>query len=240
MPVVSMFDYSGNMCVPWAFHGHTCYALDLAQDRERVEEYSSGGKVIFLKADLNDNSELLYIICKLSPYILFGFPPCTHLAVLGAKHFAEKFIANVNFQDEAVDLCRTVELVGDTVSCPWFVENPVSRLATLWRTPDYYFDPRDYGGYLGDCDRHPRYPEYIPPRDAYTKRTCLWTGNGFVMPKFKPVMARVHVDSQGNTGSLAFAKLGGKSDKTKTIRSETPRGFAWASWEANKSARVTG
>ena len=27
-----------------------------------------------------------------------------------------------------------------------------------------------------------RWPEYIAPMDAYTKKTCLWTGGGFVMP----------------------------------------------------------
>lgn len=234
MPVVSLFDLSGNMLRPWAFGGHTCYAFDLAQQNERVEEYSGGGKIIFLRSDLNDNSELLYIICKLNPYILFGFPPCTHLAVSGAKHFYSKLLDNVNFQEEAVDLCRTVELVGECCSCPWMLENPVSMLASLWRSPDYYFDPRDYGGYLSDNDIHPRYPEYIPPRDAYTKMTCVWSGNNFIMPPKRPVPALVVVREDGGTGSLAFAKLGGKSTRTKEIRSETPRGFAWASYESNR------
>lgn len=63
-------------------------------------------------------------------------------------------------------------------------------------------------------------------RDAYVKKTCLWVGNGFVMPSAAVVTA----DSGDNPG---WAKLGGKSARTKTIRSLTPRGFAKAVYEAN-------
>ena len=55
------------------------------------------------------------------------------------------------------------------------LENPVGVLSSYWRKPDHTFDPCDYGGYLN------------PAGDAYTKKTCLWTGGGFIMPKKKPV-----------------------------------------------------
>lgn len=69
---------------------------------------------------------------------------------------------------------------------------------------------------------HPR----MPARDGYTKKTCLWFGNGFIMPEKRPVP---HIGM-----FWGWAWLGGKSTKTKQLRSLTPRGFARALFEANK------
>lgn len=162
------------------------------------------------------------------PIVLVGgFPPCDDLAVSGSRHFAKKLEKNPYCQWEATERAKLVEEVGKQAKCPWFAENPVSVLASLWRKPDYYFEPYEYGGYLPDNDVHPTYPEHIMPRDAYPKKTCLWTGNGFTMPEKKPVMVPRKAD-----GSVAYSeqykKLGGKSLKTKNIRSATPRGFAKA------------
>jgi hypothetical protein len=110
---------------------------------------------------------------------------------------------------------------------PFFIENPVSRLATLWRKPDHCFHPYEYGGYICKSNaEHPTWPEYIAPRDAYPKKTCLWTGNGFTMPYRLPVEPEQGYSKQ-------HRKLGGKSMKTKNIRSATPRGFASAVYYAN-------
>ena len=115
----------------------------------------------------------------------------------------------------------------DTIGVPYFIENPVSVLATKWRKPDYSFHPYEYGGYIeDDAAEHPRWPEYIAPRDAYKKKTCLWTGNNFRMP------TKVSVDPEryhGNGYSTAMMKLGGKSQKGQKIYAvQTPRGFAKA------------
>lgn len=88
------------------------------------------------------------------------------------------------------------------------------------------FHPYEYGGYLPTIDEHPIYPEYIKPRDAYPKKTCIWSGGGFCMPEKKPVAVMPGYSDQHN-------KLGGKSLKTKNIRSATPRGFANAVFIAN-------
>ena len=113
------------------------------------------------------------------------------------------------------------------IGCPYFVENPVSVLSTKWRKSDYRFHPYEYGGYIpyGEA-QHPLWPEYIAPQDAYPKKTCLWTGNGFVMPTKVPVEPKKGYSKQ-------HLKLGGKSARTKNIRSATPRGFARAVMEAN-------
>lgn len=73
---------------------------------------------------------------------------------------------------------------------------------------------------------HPLFPEYINARDSYPKLTCLWTGNGFRMPEKKPVFIEKGYSKQ-------YSRLGGKSARTKLIRSLTPRGFAIAVNEEN-------
>jgi hypothetical protein len=112
------------------------------------------------------------------------------------------------------------------------IENPVSVISSQYRKPDYMFQPCDYGGYLPEDDVSP-HPDIIPARDAYTKKTCLWAGNGFVMPEARPVDPVRYTDSNGLNYSGPAWKLGGRSLRTKNIRSATPRGFAKAVFAAN-------
>jgi len=150
--------------------------------------------------------------------LIFGFPPCTDLAVSGARHFAAKKKRNPLFQEEAVNLARSVERIGNACNADWGLENPVSVLATMWRPPNFYFHPFQFGGYLPEDDVHPDYPQYIKPRDAYPKNTGIWHSPNFRVPKRKHVPRNMGYSAQHN-------KLGGKSEKTKRIRSASPRGF---------------
>ena len=155
--------------------------------------------------------------------------PCTDLAVSGATHFKAKRERDPDFQRKAVQRALDAVQFAKDLGAEYCIENPVSMLSTLWRKPDYTFHPYEYGGYLNaDEAEHPLYPDHIAPRDAYSKKTCLWTSGGFIMPEKKPVAC----ESFGN--SRQHSRLGGKSEKTKTIRSLTPRGFAKAVYEANK------
>lgn len=226
--VVSLFDESGNMLRPWAEAGYGCFAFDIT-NKPRTELFPSGGYIQWLYADLT-NELWVDAVATLKPFIVFGFPPCTHLASSGAAHFARKAQVDPLFQHKAAELAKVVEKVGELCRCPWVAENPVGRLCTLWRKPNHKFSPHEYGGYLPEDDVHPRWPGYIPPRDAYKKTTCLWSGNGFYMPPRRPVEL---VASIGQGSSDAHNKLGGKSAKTKQIRSETPRGFAFAAFQYN-------
>ena len=156
-----------------------------------------------------------------------AFPVCTDMAVSGAAHFKRKAEANPSFQDEAVSYAVWCARLFNSLHVPFFVENPVSVLATKWRKPDHSFHPYEYGEYLSDAEAvHPRWPDYIAERDAYTKKTCLWTGNGFRMPTKIPTCKPTGYSTQ-------HLKLGGKSQRTKDIRSATPRGFAKAVYEFN-------
>lgn len=161
--------------------------------------------------------------------VVFGFPECTHLTNAGSRHWAKKRAANPNFQKEAMELCLLVEKVGDMYEVPWAFENPVGVLSSMYRSPDYYFDPKDYGQYLPLDDVHPLYPHIYPPRDQYNKKTCIWMGNGAVEPT-KRALPALHKANPG------WAKCGGKSTQTKNIRSCTPRGFAEAFYQENNYA----
>ena len=235
--VISLYDFTGEALKPWADAGHECYAFDIQHDpHEITKEYSRkhmGGSIEYRHADLHDPETLRDIKLAFEGYACFGmaFPVCTDLAVSGAAWFKKKAEANPWFQDEAVGHAMSCARLFEDMGVPYFIENPVSVLATKWRKPDYSFHPYEYGGYIpySEAD-HPRWPEYIAPFDAYKKKTCLWTGGNFRMP------TKVSVDPEGYHGngySTAMMKLGGKSKRTKDIRSATPRGFAKAVCDAN-------
>jgi hypothetical protein len=131
------------------------------------------------------------------------FPPCTDLSVSGARWFKGKGLHRLS---DAIKLfARSVD-IAETLSCPWIIENPVSTISSYWRKPDHIFDPCDYG-------------------DPYTKKTCLWSGNGFVMPEKKPV-----APSLGSRMHL-LPPHKDRADK----RSVTPMGFAVHVFKANRN-----
>jgi hypothetical protein len=219
---IFLYDYTGIMAKPWIDAGYECWCFD-GQHSPGIDKDGNHVKVGFWFTPFQTilDAHAIRSIVGDGVEFVFGFPECTDMAVSGAAHFAKKRAADPLFQSKAASLARLVEVVADQYGCPWGAENPVSVLSTLWRKPDYSFHPYEYGGYLPEYDEHPAYPEYIKPRDAYPKKTCIWAGNGFVMPGKNKVDVSPGYSDQ-------HKKLGGKSLKTKNIRSATPRGFAKA------------
>lgn len=197
--IISLFDYTGHMVAPWLDAGYTCYCVDLLHPPGETRE----GRLIRVGADVRD---------WLPPYtrikMLFAFPPCTHVAVSGARWFKDKGLGALI---ESLQSFEAAVRLAEWTKAPYLIENPVSTVATYWRKPDHHFDPCDYGGYLD------------PKRDHYTKKTCLWTGNGFVMPAPKRVEP---------TEGSRMHRLPATHDRTG-VRSATPRGFAQAVFAAN-------
>jgi hypothetical protein len=197
--VISLFDQSANMVRPWAEAGFVCYCVDL---RNPAGQRRSGN-IVRVGADIRE---------WWPPYaavgIVFAFPPCTDVAVSGARWFRDKGLGSLI---QSLQLFDVSVRIAEWTQAPYMIENPVSTISTYWRKPDCVFNPCDYGGYLS------------PPGDAYTKKTCLWTGNGFVMPEAKKVApvegSRMHRLPPSEARSL--------------MRSETPMGFAQAVFEAN-------
>jgi len=237
--VLSLYDYTGVAVVPWAKAGYTCYCYDIQHDNTRIDNYESGGSIHYLNADLHDYHEinnLWHEFDDVDDDVVFAmaFPVCTDMAVSGAAWFKAKALIDPLFQRKAVGYAMWCDELFNDIEVPYYIENPVSVMSTLWRKPDYRFHPYEYGGYIKEGEEcHPLYPEYIAPNDAYSKHTCLWTGGGFSMPAKDPVAC----ESYGS--STQHRKLGGKSMKTKNIRSATPRGFAEAVYQANKKLVCT-
>ena len=221
--VISYFDYTGAMVRPWADAGYDCFIFDTQHPRGLTQN-GKGHNIHTVGGDLFDCEMIIN-----NPKILFSFPPCTDLAVSGASHFKKKAEENPFYLENAMLRVYLGYTDANEWNIPYMIENPVSVISTIWRKPDHIFHPYEYGGYLSVDDEHPLYPEFIAPRDAYTKKTCLWTGNGFVMPEKRPVEL-----PEGYKYSKQHTQLGGKSLKTKNIRSATPRGFAQAVFQANQ------
>jgi len=229
--VLSLYDFTGEALKPWAEAGYHCYAFDIQHPEIGKRDcFDSGGYIEYIQMDLWNIDNITRIQTWFDQEnVVFGmaFPVCTDLAVSGAAHFKAKAERDPYFQDRAAQYAIDCAHLLMDFGCPYFIENPVSRLATLWRKPDYSFHPYEYGNYIHDDEaEHPRWPDYIAAKDAYPKKTCLWTGNGFTMPWTDPVKPE-----EGH--SRQHLKLGGKSMKTKNIRSATPRGFARAVYEFN-------
>lgn len=198
--VLSLCDRTGVMVAPWRDAGFRCICVD-TQHTPGVQRRN---EIEFVGADIRGYLPPLgeYAVC-------FAFPPCTHLAVSGARWFQEKGLSSLH---EAIGIVEAARRICEWTEAPWMLENPVSTLSTYWRKPDHMFDPCDFGGYLN------------PNGDAYTKKTCLWTGGGLVFPQKKSVVA-----VEGSKMHLMAP-----SEQRSNLRSETPAGFAQAVFQANR------
>jgi hypothetical protein len=197
--VLSLCDRTGNMVQPWAAAGFECFCVDTRHPQGERRD----GAITWTGADL----------CAWLPpprryAIVFAFPPCTALAVSGARWFRAKGIGGLTEALELVEACRRI---ADWSGAPWMIENPVSTLGSYWRKPDFTFHPHEFGGWQGGG------------HDDYAKRTCLWTGCGFRLPQKRPVEA---------FRPLYIHNLP-PSDTRADLRSVTPPGFARAVFEAN-------
>lgn len=213
--VYSLFDGSHLAVIDWAKAGYKCYCFnaDSGDHGEYVVKVNHPNIIdidMWIDRDFINNVQQMGLP---APDIIFAFPSCTFMAQSGEQH--ERTEEELK---EAVDSARQVEDFANHWGCPWYVENPVGKLSTEWKKPNFYFDPYEYGGYLNfdEGSYHPK----MPKRNAYTKKTCIWSGNGFIIPPKKPV------DHIGFCWSWKY--LGGASAKTKQLRSLTPGGWARA------------
>ena len=141
-------------------------------------------------------------------------PPCTAFAVSGAQYWKKKDEDGRTLEGMAL-VDASLRFVAIYNPVWWVLENPVGRLKRYIGAAEYWFDPCEYAGWL------PKDEQYD---EQYTKRTGLW--GSFTIPEKK--------DLPSVQGSKMHAKYGGKSERTKELRSMTPRGFALAFFNANK------
>jgi len=238
---IFLFNLTRIMVDPWLKAGVECWMYDgqhepgIHRDPEEPNLVRVGRMF-----DADDTiREASRIAEEVGPGVIFiaSFAECTELTCAGARWWKAKAEKDPRFQEKAVALAKMVKHVSGFCSVengnfepvstiPWMLENPKhSALSRLWRPCDEWFHPYYYGGYLPEDHQHRLYPQIYPARDAYPKGTGIWCGGGFIMPQTKPVPA-----VKDNPG---WAKAGGKSTRTKNIRSATPEGFALAVFAEN-------
>jgi hypothetical protein len=82
---------------------------------------------------------------------MIAHPPCTHLAVSGARWFKDK----QEEQEEALEFVRKLMAAPIPKIC---IENPISIISSRIRKPDQIIQPWQFG-------------------HGETKKTCLWLKN---------------------------------------------------------------
>jgi hypothetical protein len=134
MKVLIACEYSGRVRDAFLKLGHEAMSCDMLPTEHTGPHYQ--GDVFDI---INDGWDLM-----------IAHPPCTHLAVSGARHFAAKEASGV--QQEALEFVRRLLDAPIPKIC---LENPVSIISTRIRKPSQIIQPWMFG-------------------HGETKTTCLW------------------------------------------------------------------
>ena len=126
--------------------GHEAYSCD-------IEPCSGGHPEWHLQQDVTQ-------LLKIKWDMVIAFPPCTDLAVSGARYFEQK--RKDGRQQKSIEFFMMFANCG----CPkTAIENPIGIMSGIYRKPDQIIQPWQFG-------------------HGETKRTCLWLKG---LPKLKPV-----------------------------------------------------
>ena len=153
MQVLVACEFSGVVRDAFRSIGHDAWSCDLLPTKN-MENHIQGNVLDVL----NEGWDLM-----------IAHPPCTHLAVSGARWFKDK----KKEQKEAIKFFMNLIESPIPKIC---VENPISIMSTRYRKPDQIIQPWQFG-------------------HGETKATCLWLKN---LPLLKPTKivsgreARVH------------------------------------------------
>jgi hypothetical protein len=213
--VLSLFDYTGNWPSFYAEAGYNVVCVDLKRGHD------------ILQIDQR-------WIASIGPvHGVLAAPPCTDFAGSGAQYWKQKDQDGRTAQSVAL-VQKTLQIIHSCNPHWWVIENPVGRLPSLVNDLLFYgptyFHPYEFGGWLEPGQKSHSHP-LIPPNDSYRKKTGLW--GKFRFPNKKPCAPVSVTCYNGDNYSPIHWNTGGKSEKTKEIRSVTPLGFAKAFFHAN-------
>jgi len=141
MNVLIACEFSGIVREAFKAKGHDALSCDLLPSEIPGNHYQGDVR------DIIDNGFDLMI----------AHPPCTHLAVSGARWFKDKKVE----QKEALDFVR---FLMDANIPKIAIENPISIISSHIRKPDQIIQPWQFG-------------------HGETKKTCLWLKN---LPLLQP------------------------------------------------------
>jgi site-specific DNA-cytosine methylase len=142
MKILVACEYSGRVREAFRKLGHDAWSCDLLPSDDNSPFHIQGDVLEILNHGWD---------------LMIAHPPCTHLAVSGARWFKDKQTE----QTEALDFVRKLlNAPIDTIA----LENPISIISSKIRKPDQIIQPWQFG-------------------HGETKATCLWLKN---LPKLTP------------------------------------------------------
>lgn len=150
MRVLIACEESQAVCKEFRKLGHEAYSCDIVPCSGGHPEWHLQQDVIPLLKEKWD--------------MIIAFPPCTHLANSGARHFAKKRADGR--QQQGINFFMQIA----NVDCPRIaIENPVGIMSSTWRKPDQIIQPWQFA--LSDAEKT-------------EKSTCLWLKG---LPALKPL-----------------------------------------------------
>lgn len=161
MKVLVACEESQRVCIEFRNKGHFAFSCD-------IEECSGGHPEWHIKEDVlrilngecgftTQNGDDWIFPCKWD--LIIAFPPCTHLAVSGARYFEQK--RKDGRQQQGIDFFMEFT----KADCEKIaIENPIGIMSTHYKKPDQIIQPWMFG-------------------HGETKATCLWLKN---LPKLEP------------------------------------------------------
>jgi len=148
MKVLVACEYSGTVRNAFIAQGHNAISCDLLPSEKPGPHYQGDVRDV-LDGDWD---------------LMIAHPPCTHLAVSGARWFKDKQVD----QAEALDFVR---LLMNAPISRIAIENPVSIISSKIRKPNQVIQPYMFG-------------------HGETKATCLWLKNLPLLTSTKIVSGR--------------------------------------------------
>ena len=228
--IISVGDYSGHWSKPWRDAGYQVWRIDPKLSLTGCDDLAPNDWAMSMTAQEFASAEPGAWLGTREKVIgcLFA-PPCTDFAGCGSQHWPAKDADGTTEASlEIIDACMAI--VDACKPTWWYLENPVGRLSTTYadrvKGKPMYVQPHHYAHLADDVDA-----------DRYTKKTGLWGEFDREMLKSlqgdcEPIM---YTSKDGKKrGSYMWAKLGGKSERTKTLRSMTPSGLARATFKATQ------
>lgn len=152
MKILLACEESQAVCIELRKLGHEAYSCDLLACSGNHPEWHIQGDVLGLlngRCEFRTQDGVLHRVESKWDAII-AFPPCTHLAVSGARHFEQK--RKDGRQQQGIDFFMEFTRADcDRVA----IENPIGIMSKIYRKPDQIIQPWMFG-------------------DEAQKSTCLW------------------------------------------------------------------
>lgn len=205
MKVLVACEESQTVCSAFRKVGAEAYSADIQECSGGHPEWHIQGDVIPLLngscSFVTESGQQITVDGKWD--LIIAHPPCTDLAVSGARWFAEK-IADGRQQRSIEFFMRFTDINCDHV----MIENPVGIMSRLWRKPDQIIQPYMFG-------------------DPFEKKTCLWLKGLPHLAPTKVVEPPPRQQVKGGKSLPTWYSNAKHADRAR-IRSKTFPGFAEA------------